>query len=191
MTITTPTAICLAHNLTLIAISILTGVALSLRVWTIPIIGLAQPASTATQVRQFNYIIALGLKYLQTSSRLLPVTLLSLAGATYVHHHNHLDDHQQWQRGEQVLAQEWTHYVAATLVLLVIAPWEIYLIFPINDRIAEYGKKLNAERQECFGDARDGEVRQLLADWQFWHVGRIVCPMAAALILAASGAGVL
>ncbi|KXJ85440.1 hypothetical protein Micbo1qcDRAFT_169436 [Microdochium bolleyi] len=177
----TPTTITLAHNLTLTALSILTGIALSLRVWTIPIIGLAHPASTAVQVRQFNHVLVLGFKYLQTSSRLIPVALLSLAGATY---------HHQQQPGPP-LVQHWTHYLAATLVLLITAPWEVYLIFPTNDKITGYGRALDKERQGRFGDKRDDEVQRLLTEWQFWHVGRIAFPMIATLILAASGAGLL
>ncbi|KAH7024433.1 uncharacterized protein B0I36DRAFT_331409 [Microdochium trichocladiopsis] len=228
---TAAAAINITHSLTIAALATLGGVALSLRVWVMPAISLVQrpgktTASTSnptmtknntiTQIRQFNHVISLGFKYLQSSSRLIPVVLLGLAGVTW-YHSNHGHTVAGVGEGQQV-QQDWTHYLIALFALGCTAPWEAYLIFPINREIEAIGRALEGleelegrqkQRVEKGGEAADSsglngsitgeedeertarEVQRLFDKWQKWHTGRIVSPFFAVLILVGSGAGIL
>ena len=134
--------------------------------------------ATSTKIKQFNLIVHLGGTYLQPTSRVLPVLLVSL---TYLSYH-HIDP---------VLQARWKHCLAAILCLVPIDPWERNLIFPTNDKLAAMGEDLAKMKKEKFGDERDAEVDVLFTKWCRWHVGRIVSPMVATAILAGSTAGVL
>lgn len=226
---TAQVAIALAHNLLIVALATLGGVALSLRYWVMPAImsldsapdQRAPDAITSTherrasrktsalmQIKQFNQVIDLGFRYLQTSSRMLPVVIIGLAAATYRYNgsitsssssSNAVDATQAGAiklASELELIQNWTHYVLALLPLVLLGPWEAYLIFPSNDRIAEIGRELERSDDKAVGgeidvDARADEIQRLFESWQFWHVGRIVGPYIAVGVLAASGAGML
>ncbi|KAH7025089.1 uncharacterized protein B0I36DRAFT_366983 [Microdochium trichocladiopsis] len=182
-------------------------------------------SSTAARIRQFNYVIALGFKYLQPASRLIPVALIALAGATYWHDScnqsiagaNELGGDNA-SRHQQQLQQHWTHYLVALIPLVLTGPCVAYLIFPINDQIAAIGRELELQldHQHPVGKTLDAasrksvtsgddidvgvirveediasEVEGLFAQWQSWHVGRILSPFLADLVLSASGAGLL
>lgn len=62
-------------------------------------------------------------------------------------------------------------------------PWEIYLIFPINDEIKAMGESLEKGKVEGPGYPRDQELERRLDEWVKWHTGRIVAPMAGTGIL--------
>ena len=80
----------------------------------------------------------------------------------------------------------WLPYALAIGVLVPIGPWEMLLIFPTNDKIAEMTRGLERAGKEDFGDERDEEVERLLGSWASWHVGRIVAPLVATGIMAGS-----
>ncbi len=150
-------------------------------VWVMPVVRLAP--STLTKCRQFNHAIYLGGKYLQPTSRALPVFILVIA---YLSHTQALTDLEKPSYSDAVSA--WSPYVLAIATLVATAPWEIYLIFPTNDKIAAMQEKLEKMGKENFGDKRDEEIGDLLTDWQKWHVGRVVMPLVATAIMAGAGA---
>ena len=149
---------------TIASLSIVSGIATSLYLWVIPIVLRAR--STRTKISQFNHTIALGFKYLQTSSRILSACRASLAILFYNH-------------PNPTLASRWKYYALAIGALITTAPYEIYAIFPTNDRVAKMGKELGKEKQDDFGDHRDKEVVDLLRKWQWRHVGRIASTIGA------------
>ena len=81
----------------------------------------------------------------------------------------------------------WSPYILAIATLVATGPWEIYLIFPTNDKIAAMQTELEKMGKENFGDKRDEEIAELLSDWQKWHVGRVVMPLVATAIIAGTG----
>ena len=113
-----------------------------------------------------------------TSSRTLPVLMLSSAYLSYQH-----DD--------PTIQARWKHHVAVMLSLMPASAWEIALIFPINDKVAEMGQELTKLKKDDFADGRDAKVEELFTRWQTFHVFRIVAPMVATALLAGSALNVL
>jgi hypothetical protein len=74
-----------------------------------------------------------------------------------------------------VEAQKWKTWAALFFVLLIIAPYEIYAIFPTNDRVAEMEKELAKGLIE--EDAAKKELKVLLKRWQFRNFGRVGLPL--------------
>ena len=72
-------------------------------------------------------------------------------------------------------AQQWKTWMALFFVLLIIAPYEIYAIFPTNDRVAEMEKELAKGLME--EDAAKKELKVLLKRWQFRNFGRVGLPL--------------
>lgn len=150
----------------------LVGIATCLHSWVIPIIRLTGPAGD--KINQFAYIVKMGDRYLLTSGRLLGMTLL---GTTYLLY-NHPD---------ATVAKLWRYYAVAAGVLLPVAPWEAFLIFPTNDKILAMRDRLGKEGKGRVGKDQGGsdkELNELITSWQRWHVGRIVMPLTAAIITA-------
>ena len=80
----------------------------------------------------------------------------------------------------------WKHYLAAISVMVPVGPWEIFLIFPVNDEIKEVGEKLKADKKNDFGDGRDADVERLFDEWLKWHTARWVAPTVAMGIMVGS-----
>ncbi len=149
-------------------------------VWVISIVRLAP--TTLTKCRQFNHSVHLGSKYLQPTSRAMPVVMLVMA---YLSHVEASKDLKELSLSYTMAA--WLPYALAVAVLAPTGPWEIYLIFPTNDKIAEMKKELEKRGKENFGDERDNQIGELLSIWQKWHVGRVVAPLLATMIMAGAG----
>jgi hypothetical protein len=74
----------------------------------------------------------------------------------------------------------WTTWAWLFVALVVIAPYEIYCIFPINDRVKEIGRELESGvRTE---DDVKGELRGLLGRWRVRNWGRILGPAAVGVL---------
>lgn len=135
--------------------------------WVIPVTLLATNARSKT--RQFSETIARGGRYLQPSSRALAVGLASL---TYL-----ISQHPN-----PATAARWKVWAAAMAILATTGPYEIYAVFPINDKIEEIGSKLEKKREDNMDAKGEEELDGLLRKWRQRHVGRIVMPMSAALL---------
>lgn len=151
-------------------------------VWVMPIVRLAP--STLTKCRQFNHAVHLGATYLQPTSRMMPVLILTLAYLSHAQASAQLND---TSLSNTVAA--WSPYVLAIAIVMLTAPWEIYLIFPTNDKVADMQKQLEKMGEENFGDKRDEEMGKLISNWQKWHVGRVIAPLTATAIMAMAGVG--
>jgi hypothetical protein len=78
------------------------------------------------------------------------------------------------QLSEPVEAEKWKTWAALSGTLITIAPYEIYLIFPINDRVKEIGQEM--ERETSKEVEQRIELHELLKKWQFRNFGRVGTP---------------
>lgn len=128
---------------------------------------------------QFLRTVTWGKTYLQPTSRLLAFLLLATSFAT-----SRLRDPAQ--------ARLWTKWALALAVLLPVAPYEVYFIFPINGRVREiWREEEEAERgPDGDGDA-DGErersraekeLKGLFEKWRVRNYGRVVIPVVAGVV---------
>jgi hypothetical protein len=80
--------------------------------------------------KQFTQTFTWGGQYLQPSSRVLGLLTLFTSFLTA-------------RLPDAVEAGRWSVWVGLFCLLVTIAPYEIYLIFPINDRVTEIGEALD------------------------------------------------
>jgi hypothetical protein len=125
------------------------------------------PPKVAAQ--QFCTAVKWGMQYLQTSSRTLGASLLITVFLV-----SRLQDSTE--------AQEWKTWAAALAILIPVAPYEIYAIFPINDRINEIRLELEGKTAEDFSTAQKAELGALLTKWQWRNWGRVACPLVVGLV---------
>jgi hypothetical protein len=113
-----------------------------------------------TIVNQFEEVIRLGYKYLQTGSRNLSVALVATIALTYYH-------------PDETIALKWKWYAAAALVLLQAAWYEVVFIFPINDQAIAMGHKLEGD-DLWLKNSEHAKLQELIRSWRRWHFGRIM-----------------
>ena len=123
-----------------------------------PLTALLPPKLLAKQFQQ-TYIW--GRQYLLPSSRMLGASLLLTTVLT-----SRLSNPQE--------AEKWKNWAALFCTLIVVAPYEIYFIFPINYRVDDIKEELEKGSKE--GDDVKKELKELLAKWQFRNFGRVVWP---------------
>ncbi|KAG8630877.1 hypothetical protein KVT40_000017 [Elsinoe batatas] len=149
------------------ALGVLTGLALSLYAWAVPII--LEARSTHTIATQFCLMVGRGAAYLQPASRVLGASLASLAVLSYT-------------QPDPIQSAKWSYWAAALACVLPVAPYEIILIFPINDEILEMRNEMDDRRSKGLANddgKRDKYIREQIYKWRRRHVGRIVMPFAA------------
>lgn len=151
---------------TMYALGITSGISLSLYVWIVPI--LKKAPSTRARIEQFNVMIDKGMQYLLPGSKIMATALAALAFLTSRH-------------PNPDIARRWKYYGLAFACLASTGPYEDYFIFPINDKMAELGKKLEPTMNNFEGQ-KDAEVDLLLDKWTKRHVGRIMTTTSAFLI---------
>ena len=106
---------------TILTLAFTSGLSFCLSTWVIPNALLAPPK---TMTRQFLATIARGERYLQPSSRILGLCLLSVTYLTA-------------QNPNPAVASRWRYWAACLAILVPVAPYEIFVIFPINDQVKE------------------------------------------------------
>lgn len=62
-------------------------------------------------------------------------------------------------------------------------PWEIYTIFPMNDRMEVIEEEFNRPDSIDSGKESNAEVDDILVKWQQRHIVRIVAPVGAFLTI--------
>lgn len=125
------------------------------------------PPKVAAQ--QFCTTVKWGMQYLQTCSRALGASLVITMFLV-----SRLQDFTE--------AQEWKTWATALAILVPVAPYEIYAIFPINDRIEEIRLELVGKTAEDFSTAQRVELGALLTKWQWRNWGRVPCPLVVGLV---------
>ena len=73
-------------------------------------------------------------------------------------------------------------------MFLPVAPYEIYFIFPINDRILEIGKVLGRTSKGKGEQGVEKELATLLEMWRNRNWGRAMPGLVASVLLAIAGA---
>ncbi|GAB7366793.1 hypothetical protein MBLNU230_g0745t1 [Neophaeotheca triangularis] len=127
------------------------------------------PSTTAlTLLHQFHHLTDLGAKYMQTTARASTASLLLLA----------LLSHPSLQTPNPL--QSWPYFALAAFVLAQTAWWEIAFVFPINARLIALERREEVLVGEGVAGVGLGEVLVRLEDWRRWHVGRIAFPAVAA-----------
>ncbi|KAF3007597.1 hypothetical protein E8E13_007763 [Curvularia kusanoi] len=139
------------------------GLSSCLSLWVLPLTALLPPRLACAQ---FTQTVTWGLHYLQPSSRLLAFLLLTTVFLT-----------SRLPRPED--AEQWKTWALALVVLIPVAPYEVYWIFPINDRVKEIGSAVSGE-----GDEKEakGELQVLFRRWQKLNFGRVGLPLAAGIV---------
>ena len=81
-----------------------------------------------------------------------------------------------------MVAKQFRYWVVALGMLLPIAPYEVYCIFPSNDRIKEIGRDLRTrEKDELRGEEAE-ELDGLFTKWQWRNGIRFVTPVVASVV---------
>ncbi|KAF2832487.1 hypothetical protein CC86DRAFT_279941 [Ophiobolus disseminans] len=135
------------------------GLSSCLSLWVVPLTARLPPKLLT---KQFKQTFVWGGQYLLPSSRALGAFLLLTTILT-----SRLPDPAE--------AEKWRNWAVLFCTLITIAPYEIYLIFPINDRVAEIGEELEKGAKEE-GEVKK-ELKELLAKWQFRNFGRVAMPV--------------
>jgi len=117
--------------------------------------------------QQFNQTVTWGREYLQTSSRILAVLLLTTTILT-----SQLPDPSE--------AENWKTWAFCIGILLPVAPYEIKFIFWINDRIEEMGTKW--EKGADISTEEKIELRDLLDLWKRRNWGRVIIPLTTGVV---------
>ena len=80
----------------------------------------------------------------------------------------------------------WGYYLLCFALLVPIAVWEIYMIFPINDRIADIDQQMMKGGSEALKAEQERELGRLLDRWTKMHTVRFVLPGLAAIASASA-----
>jgi hypothetical protein len=139
------------------------GLSSCLSLWVIPLTALLPPHLAAKQLTQ---TVAWGFQYLQPSSRILMFALIITPLLT-------------WRLPDPVQAENWKLWATALAILVPVAPYEVYCIFPINDRVKEIGDELAKGSNE---KQAKQELQDLFKKWQFRNFGRVVIPLVAGVV---------
>ncbi|KAK0294908.1 hypothetical protein LTS00_006374 [Friedmanniomyces endolithicus] len=143
----------------------------------------SQPASPSGSSRSFSYLVCphrqrqrsshtslqLGGRYLQPGSRMLGAASVGFTAWSYA-----------------VGNDLWGHYLLCFVLLVPIAVWEIYMIFPINDRIADMDQQMMKGGSEALNAEQGRELGRLLDRWTKMHTVRFVLPGLAAIVSASA-----
>lgn len=140
------------------------GLASGLSLWVVPLI-LQAPPETATS--QFCSSFSWGKKYLQPTSRALSLALVSITWLVS----RHTNPYE---------SRKWAYWAASVAILVPVGPYEVNVIFPINDRIFELQEI--AEKDRTLDVAKTRELETLLKKWKLRHWMRVLLPLAAALV---------
>lgn len=83
---------------------------------------------------------------------------------------------------DAIVAKRWRWYASSLAVLISFAPFEIYAIFPLNDRIEEIGLRLRNTGEQDTDEKTQAELVLLLKKWQARNVARAMLVLTSALI---------
>lgn len=151
-------------------LSVTTGAALGMYLFAIPIIKTGPSVSSIVMLHQFHHLIDLGIRYMQTNSRIQVFSLATLMSVLYYH-------------SDPVVASKWWYCATALLVCMQAIWYEVVFIFPTNDTLVQMEKELSKTSNSEAGLKVRPEVLRLLERWRRRHFARIVIPFVAASIM--------
>ncbi|KAF1949518.1 hypothetical protein CC80DRAFT_540214 [Byssothecium circinans] len=157
----------LVHTLqTIVPVSLifLSGVSACLSLWVMPLTQLLPPKQAA---RQSFQTVVWGGQYLQSSARALAASLLITTVLT-----SQLADPKE--------SAKWKTWAFCTVLLPLVAPYEIKLIFPLNDRIDDLGRKMEAGEELDAVERR--ELTQCFKSWGHLNYGRVALPLVSGVV---------
>lgn len=79
------------------------------------------------------------------------------------------------------VSADWPLWAMISGILILAAPYEIYAIFPINDRAKELRRQIEKDRQPLT-PSQETEIQSLLSKWAFRNLGRAFLPLVAGLL---------
>ena len=151
--------------LTVTSTIFISGLSFCLSTWVIPNIYLIPPAY---QAKQFTATVEKGARYLMRASRTMMFTLVLNTILTYLH-------------PDPAIQRQWKRWAAMVCTLVPAAPYEIFAIFPINDKIMAMNKQVEKDKQEL-SEQQVRELKSLLQKWAARNFGRIAMPLVASII---------
>ena len=83
---------------------------------------------------------------------------------------------------DPTVAIRWRYYASSLAVLLSFVPFEVIVIFPLNDRVGEIGVKLREKGEKDADDKTQAQLVTLLKKWQARNLLRAMIGLASALI---------
>ncbi|KAK3117987.1 hypothetical protein LTR53_000139 [Teratosphaeriaceae sp. CCFEE 6253] len=149
-----------------LAVAFLSGLSACFTLWVIPILTLPCVPAEA-KAAGLVHLYTLGGMYLQPSSRILGASAVALTAWSYAADNG-----------------GWAYELLCFGLLIPIAVWEVYMIFPINDRVAELDKKMQGGGGGALSKAEVAELTDLLNEWSTMHTVRWVLPGVAAVVSA-------
>ncbi|KAK1067297.1 hypothetical protein LTR74_006501 [Friedmanniomyces endolithicus] len=149
-----------------LALAFLSGLSACLTLWVIPLLQLPRVPAQA-KAAELTHLVTLGGKYLQPGSRILGAASVGFTAWSYA-----------------VGNDLWGHYLLCFVLLVPIAVWEVYMIFPINDRVAEMDQQMLKGGSGALNAEQERELGRLLDRWTKMHTVRFVLPGLAALVSA-------
>lgn len=79
------------------------------------------------------------------------------------------------------ISKGWTTWALMSGIMILAAPYEIFTIFPINDRAKTLKRQVEKERQPL-SHAQELEVSHLITKWASRNFVRVLLPLVAGLI---------
>lgn len=143
----------------------ISGLSLCLSSWVIPNAFLVSPPS---QLKQFVATFTRGQKYLLPSGRVIMIALIVNTCLTAMH-------------PDLEISADWSSWAMISGILVVAAPYEVYTIFPLNDRAKELKKQIEKD-ERSLTPSQEAEIRDLLTKWAFRNYGRVILPLCVGLL---------
>lgn len=128
-----------------------------------------QLATPKEKAAQFKKTVIMGETYIQPMSRTCSVLLMSMLALTY---------NDPTYNG----IPDWKAWGTALCVLAPTLPYELFFIFPLNEKI----KGMLAEMEQ--GDRKAGKddsekLNGLFRKWRLLNIGRLTPPLVASIII--------
>lgn len=141
------------------------GLSFCLSTWVIPNMFLAPPPS---QIKQFIATVTKGARYLMRASRTVMLLLVIITWLTA-------------SSSDPSVSAGWKSWLITIFVLIPTAPYEIYFIFPINDRVMEMNHQIAKDGEELT-EQQKKELSSLLNKWAYRNFGRVAMPFMAGIL---------
>lgn len=135
------------------------GLSFCLSVWVVPNMYLV---SSELQLQQLVATFTKGFTYLLPSGRLIMTAVVSRTLLTVSH-------------PDPAISSTWPTWALMAGLLIMAAPYEIYFIFPVNNRAKELKRQVEKDRKPLTKQ-QEAEVGVLIRKWKNLNFGRVILP---------------